>query len=152
MDYEKKELQALEKIGKVLGKLDDTCAKIDEKTKTFFGKIKHFYEQEKALHEIKVLIKECNQIEKLEAEMPAKAASDACKHDDLRNKNLKAIADTMDALSANLDKLDESDGSKIKSFIYQAKSLYDIKKILHHINLYDKYSADELNDLAKLDD
>ncbi|WP_337263534.1 MULTISPECIES: hypothetical protein [unclassified Serratia (in: enterobacteria)] len=127
MSNERVEFETLEKIGKTLTKLDDACAKIDDKTTTFFGKIKHFYAQEKAIHEIKMLIKECNRFVRLETKSTDKLASDISKDECLRNENLKSVAGAVNKLTVDLDALDNSDESKIKSFIYQTKSLHEIK-------------------------
>ena len=52
----------------------------------------------------------------------------------------------MDKLEAELAKIDDDDG-KVKSFVAQKKMIHQVKKILHDCNLYEKYMADEINDL-----
>lgn len=150
MNAEKAEMKALEKIATALTKLDSACAKFDDKVTTFFGKAKQFYEQEKAIHEIKSILKECKTITKIETEAPAKLASDISKNESLRASHMQTIASTIEKLNSDLSKLDDSDDSKIKQFVYQTKSLHDIKKILHHMDLYANYSDNELDDINRL--
>ena len=86
------------------------------------SKIKHFFEQEKALHDIKSIIRSENKIYKDKAEDVA----DSMKEE----TNIAAvISNKIDDLENRLNKLNDDD-TKIKSYIEQKKAIADIKKII----------------------
>ena len=61
-DLAAREEKLIREIEKEMDKLDQTLAKMDETD----SKIKHFIEQEKALHEIRTIIRKEHKLEKLE--------------------------------------------------------------------------------------
>jgi len=68
-DHEKKILKALLEIEKTIEKLDETLCKLDDADGK---KVKHFVEQEKAIHEIKKILRAVDRIDKYEEKDAAK--------------------------------------------------------------------------------
>jgi len=140
---EKKILKALLEIEKTVEKLDETLDKMDGAE----GKVKHFIEQEKAVHEIKKIARECDKIEKYDAKDEA-AQAHRVKVDVVeQEKALERIAKEADKLDEALSEMSDDDG-KVKSFIAQKKTVHQIKKILHNCGLYEKYVEDEIDSLT----
>lgn len=118
IDYSEKEAKLLNKISTRIDELESNLAKMDNTD----SKIKHFFEQEKALHDIKSIIRSENKIYKDEAEDVA----DSMK----KETNIAAvISNKIDDLENRLNKLNDDD-TKIKSYIEQKKAIADIKKII----------------------
>lgn len=117
-DYAKKEEKILNKIDKRIDELNNNLFKMDDAD----GKVKHFFEQEKALHDIKSIIRSENKLDKDEA----KDKADSIKKDvDV----IKTISDKIDDLEERLNALNDDD-SKIESYFEQKKVIDDIKKIV----------------------
>lgn len=117
-DYAKKEEKILNKIDKRIDELNNNLFKMDDAD----GKVKHFFEQEKALHDIKSIIRSENKLDKEEA----KDKADSIKKDvDV----IKTISDKIDDLEERLNALNDDD-SKIESYFEQKKVIDDIKKIV----------------------
>ena len=118
IDYSEKEAKLLNKISTRIDELESNLAKMDNTD----SKIKHFFEQEKALHDIKSIIRSENKIYKDKAEDVA----DSMKEE----TNIAAvISNKIDDLENRLNKLNDDD-TKIKSYIEQKKAIADIKKII----------------------
>lgn len=118
IDYSEKEAKLLNKINTRIDELENNLDKMDNTD----SKIKHFFEQEKALHDIKSIIRSENKIYKDEAEDVA----DSMK----KETNIAAvISNKIDDLENRLNKLNDDD-TKIKSYIEQKKAIADIKKII----------------------
>ena len=64
---------------------------------------------------------------------------------------LEDIAQRMDKLTEDLDKLDASE-SKVKRYIEQRKAIHEVKKILRDAGKYEKYDENELAEIGKLID
>jgi len=139
---EKKILKALVEIGKTVEKLDGTLDKMDCSE----SKAKHFIEQEKAIHEIKEIVRASNRLDKFEEKDLEEWAKKVTKDVDGQAKALSHIGDAADKLEAELAKIGDDDG-KVKSFVAQKKVIHQVKKILHACNLYEKFVADEIDDL-----
>lgn len=127
-NYEKKEEKAFEKIEKTLVHLDETLGKLEDTD----SKVKHFVEQEKALHEIKSIIRHEKKIDKLQNEAVEDAAVEAGEWLDQQDALFTDIANEVTKLDKTLDKLDEDKDSKVKSYVEQEKALHEIKKIVKH--------------------
>ena len=118
MDYAKEEAKLLTKINDQIEKLDINRSKMGSAE----NKLAHFADQEKALHDIKSIIRSENKIYKDEAEDVA----DSMK----KETNIAAvISNKIDDLENRLNKLNDDD-TKIKSYIEQKKAIADIKKII----------------------
>lgn len=118
IDYSEKEAKLLNKISARIDELESNLAKMDNTD----SKIKHFFEQEKALHDIKSIIRSENKIYKDEAEDVA---------DSIKKETTIAavISNKIDDLENRLNELNDDD-TKIKSYIEQKKAIADIKKII----------------------
>lgn len=118
IDYSEKEAKLLNKINTRIDELESNLAKMDNTD----SKIKHFFEQEKALHDIKSIIRSENKIYKDEAEDVA---------DSIKKETTIAavISNKIDDLENRLNELNDDD-TKIKSYIEQKKAIADIKKII----------------------
>lgn len=118
IDYSEKEAKLLNKISTRIDELESNLAKMDNTD----SKIKHFFEQEKALHDIKSIIRSENKIYKDEAEDVA---------DSIKKETTIAavISNKIDDLENRLNELNDDD-TKIKSYIEQKKTIADIKKII----------------------
>lgn len=118
IDYSEKEAKLLNKISTRIDELESNLAKMDNTD----SKIKHFFEQEKALHDIKSIIRSENKIYKDEAEDVA---------DSIKKETTIAavISNKIDDLENRLNELNDDD-TKIKSYIEQKKAIADIKKII----------------------
>jgi len=139
---EKKILKALVEIGKTVEKLDGTLDKMDGSE----GKVKHFIEQEKAIHEIKKIVRASDRLDKYEEKDLEEWAHKVAKDIDGQAKALAHIGDAVDKLEAELAKIGDDDG-KVKSFVAQKKMVHQVKKILHECELYEKYVEKEVDDL-----
>jgi len=139
---EKKILKALVEIGKTVEKLDDTLDKMD----CCESEAKHFIEQEKAIHEIKKIVRESDRLDKYEEKDLEQWARKVTKDVAGQEKALSHIGDAADKLEAELAKIGDDDG-RVKSFVAQKKMIHQVKRILHECNLYEKYVEDEINDL-----
>lgn len=125
-DYAAKEEKLLTKIATRMETLEAELEKMENTTNRFH----HFAEQEKALHEIRAMVREENKISKdedKEAQQDEKAATDWLKNEDsLVAKIDKKIAD----LDDTLEKLNDDNDEKVKSYLEQKKAIDDIKSIL----------------------
>lgn len=130
IDYEAKEEKLLEKIAERMEKLD---ADLDT-METTDSRFHHFTAQEKALHEIRAMVREEKRITKDEEKSEKqddKIANSWLKNEDsLVNKIDKKIDD----LEATLEKLNDDDDKKVKSYLEQKKAIDDIKSILKTAN------------------
>lgn len=130
IDYEAKEEKLLEKIAERMEKLD---ADLDT-METTDSRFHHFTAQEKALHEIRAMVREEKRITKDEEKSEKqddKIANNWLKNEDsLVNKIDKKIDD----LEATLEKLNDDDDKKVKSYLEQKKAMDDIKSILKTAN------------------
>lgn len=130
IDYEAKEEKLLEKIAERMEKLD---ANLDT-METTDSRFHHFTAQEKALHEIRAMVREEKRITKDEEKSEKqddKIANNWLKNEDsLVNKIDKKIDD----LEATLEKLNDDDDKKVKSYLEQKKAIDDIKSILKTAN------------------
>lgn len=125
-DYEAREEKLLGKIADRLNTLDETLAKMEDTD----SKVKHFFEQEKALHEIRVITRKENRINRDEDKAEEK---DEKQMSDWISGKMKLVDDIdkrIDTLDATLAKLDEDKDSKVKSYLEQKKAIEEIKKIL----------------------
>lgn len=125
-DYEAREEKLLGKIADRLNTLDETLAKMEDTD----SKVKHFFEQEKALHEIRVITRKENRINRDEDKAEEK---DEKQMSDWISGQMKLVDDIdkrIDTLDATLAKLDEDKDSKVKSYLEQKKAIEEIKKIL----------------------
>ncbi|SHH28022.1 hypothetical protein SAMN02745245_00982 [Anaerosphaera aminiphila DSM 21120] len=142
-NYEEKEAKTLNEIADTLIKLDKTFEDLEESE----GRVKHFIEQEKAIHEIKKIVKKCNKIEDLEDDHIYDEVLNLEDLKDFESENLKEIGNTIIDLDKTLEKLDEGKNSKVKSYIEQKKAIHQVKKILHNVGLFDSYVEDELDNM-----
>lgn len=130
IDYETKEEKLLEKITERMEKLD---ADLDT-METTDSRFHHFTAQEKALHEIRAMVREEKRITKDEEKSEKqddKIANNWLKNEDsLVNKIDKKIDD----LETTLEKLNDDDDKKVKSYLEQKKAIDDIKSILKTAN------------------
>ena len=93
------------------------------------SKAKHFIEQEKALHEIRSIIREEKAVDKTKEkaeEASEKAVDKLIKEQDKAVTHIVKKSDDLDKNLANLD----DDDSKVKSYLEQKKVVKDIKDIL----------------------
>lgn len=124
-NFEKKETVLVEKIAKEMDKLEATLEKMEDTD----SKVKHFYEQEKALHEVKTIIRKENKIEKLEQKAEDEAVDGVTDW-------LYDEASLVGQINKEVDKLDQtlatidSDENKVKSYLEQKKAIHEIKKIV----------------------
>lgn len=133
-DYEAREEKLLGKIADRLNILDETLAKMEDTD----SKVKHFFEQEKALHEIRVITRKENRINKDENKAEQK---DEKQMSDWISGQMKLVDDIdkrLDTLDATLDKLNEGKDSKVKSYLEQKKAIEEIKTILKDANKLEK--------------
>lgn len=125
MNYSKKENSLLNKINKRITKLNADLERMEDTE----SKAKHFVEQEKALHEIRSIIREENLVYKTKEkadEANEKAIDNLVKD---QEKAITHIVKKIDDLDKNLANLDDDD-SKVKSYLEQKKVVKDIKDIL----------------------
>ncbi|WP_290033976.1 hypothetical protein [Ligilactobacillus cholophilus] len=125
MDYSKKENSLLNRINKRIIKLNADLERMEDTE----SKAKHFIEQEKALHEIRSIIREEKAVDKTKEkaeEASEKAVDKLIKEQD---KAVTHIVKKIDDLDKNLANLDDDD-SKVKSYLEQKKVVKDIKDIL----------------------
>lgn len=93
------------------------------------SRIKHFYEQEKAIHEIRVIIRKAKKVEKL-VDQEVTAAIDEVVYETAEELTLaQEIEQEFDKLDQTLAGMSETD-SKAKSYLEQQKALHEAKKIL----------------------
>lgn len=140
---EKKILKALVEIEETMEKLDGTLDQMEDTD----SRVKHFIEQEKAIHEIKKIVRAADKMEKYEEKDLSKWAHRIKVDVDGQEKALLKIAKETDKLDETLSKMSDDDG-KVKSFVAQKKVIHQVKKILHNCGLYDKYVEDELDQLV----
>lgn len=138
--YDEKQEKAFNEIADTLFKLDNTLATLANTD----SKVKHFFEQEKALHEINKIVRETKKIEKLEDEKIDSVILTAEEIAQIVDDNLKSIGKTLVNLDDTLAKLDDAEGSKVKSYILQKKAIHEVKKILNKIGFYDDYDETEI--------
>lgn len=129
-NFVKRESRALEKIAKEITKLDNTLEKLDDTD----SKVKGFVEQEKAIHEIKSIIRTSDKVEKIENEAVDKVVDDAEVSEEQYNDLVQSISNEFDKLDTTLDKLDTTN-SKAEAFIEQKKALHEAKEIVKKANL-----------------
>lgn len=134
VDYEAREEKWLNKIADRFEKLDETLDKMDDTE----GKVKHYFEQEKALHEIRVIARE----EKHMTRMAEKAEEKEDKkiNDWISTKMdlVDRIEKRIDALDEDIKKLDEDGDSKVKGYLEQKKAIKEIKGILKDAHKLEK--------------
>ena len=128
-DLAAREEQLIREIEKEMDKLDQTLAKMDETD----SKIKHFIEQEKALHEIRTIIRKEHKLEKLE-EKDAQHEIDAVVNELEREESLiNGINKEVEKLDKTLSKID-GDENRVKSYFEQKKALHEIREIVKKVN------------------
>ncbi len=144
-NHETKEMKTLKKIAEQIVRLDETLEKLAE-TDADEHKVKHFVEQEKAVMEIRGIVRKSKHfahlVEKEEAKKELAVAADQA----LEVKTIKDILDRFDKLDASLAKLDE-DSNRVKSYFEQRKAIHEVKRILHDVKMYDAFVQDELEHL-----
>ena len=141
-DHEKKIAKTLLEIAETVEKLDNTLSKLDDAD----GKVKHFIEQEKAIHEIKKIIHKASKIEEYDKKATAEWAHRLSVDAEGQDKALANIVKATEKLDEELAKVSDDNG-KIKSFIAQKKIIHQVKKILHHCGLYEKFVDAEMDEL-----
>lgn len=128
-DLAAREEKLIREIEKEMDKLDQTLAKMDETD----SKIKHFIEQEKALHEIRTIIRKEHKVEKLE-EKDAQHEIDAVVNELEREESLiNGINKEVEKLDKTLSKID-GDENRVKSYFEQKKVLHEIREIVKKVN------------------
>lgn len=128
-DLAAREEKLIREIEKEMDKLDQTLAKMDETD----SKIKHFIEQEKALHEIRTIIRKEHKLEKLE-EKDAQHEIDAVVNELEREESLiNGINKEVEKLDKTLSKID-GDENRVKSYFEQKKVLHEIREIVKKVN------------------
>ena len=120
-DYAKKEEKILTKISERIDALDNNLSKLAESS----NKVEHFFEQEKALYDIKSIIRSENKLDEDETN----DEENALKED---TNTIKNISQKIDDLETRLKSLDDND-SKVKSYIEQKKAIDDIKNIINDV-------------------
>lgn len=124
-NYAKKEANVLTRIEKELEKLDVSLAKMDDST----NKVSHFYEQEKAIHEIKQIIRSAKKYDKLTAKEAEAAVDEVIYQTEEELDLVNDISNEFDKLDKTLSALGETD-SKVKSYVEQKAALHEVKKII----------------------
>lgn len=67
------------------------------------------------------------------------------KYQEKEDKALRSIADTMDKLDDDMEKVEDTGG-----YFAEHRAIHDIKKILHKEGLYEKYVEREVAKAEKL--
>ncbi len=129
-DYAEKEIKILSKINKLITKLDNTLDKMDNTE----SRIMHFIEQEKAIHELKALIRNERKLDKAEADARRQLDKEARKWAETQLSLLEGIDSEIGKLEKTLKALDETE-SKVKSYFEQKKAIHEIKKIMQSAEL-----------------
>lgn len=124
-DYAKKEAKLLEKIGKEMDKLEVTLEKMEDTD----SKVKHYVEQEKALHEVKSIIRKEAKIERNEEKAVDKAAAKVDSWLDHQDSLVSGIWKEIDKLDNTLGNISDDD-NKVKAYMEQKKAIHEIKKIV----------------------
>ena len=128
-DLAAREEKLIREIEKEMDKLDQTLAKMDETD----SKIKHFIEQEKALHEIRTIIRKEHKLEKLE-EKDAQHEIDAVVNELEREESLiNGINKEVEKSDKTLSKIDV-DENRVKSYYEQKKALHENREIVKKVN------------------
>lgn len=140
-DYTQKQAEALDKIAQTLDKLDVSLTKMDAADE---GGVKHFYEQEKAMHEIKKLLREADMVDTYEQKAGETGQKRLGQDMSKQAASLGKIDKRMGQLDATLASLNETD-NKVKSYIEQKKAVHEIREILRQGGRFDKYLNDGLN-------
>lgn len=124
-DYAAKEAKVLTKIGKEMDKLDVSLSKMEDTD----SKVKHFFEQEKALHEVKSIIRKENKIDGLEDDAQASDAQAVSDWLNDQDSLVGKINQEIDKLETTLGGIGDDD-NKVKSFVEQKKAIREIKEIV----------------------
>lgn len=127
-NFEEREQKLLAKISDCLEKLDETLDKMEATD----SKVKDFFEQEKALHEIRVLTRKEHRIEKDEEKAKDKKQPTMNEWIKKEQETVDEINQRLDALDADLAKIkeDEKHETKVKSYLEQKEAIKDIKDML----------------------
>lgn len=129
-DYAKKEQKILNKIGDLIDQLDVTLDKLDEDKDS---KVKHFFEQEKAIHEIKQIMRAGRKIEENKEEAIDEAAYEVTDWMENEESLLGEIERHFNKLTETLDHLTVDD-NKVKSYVEQKKVIHEVKKITDSVD------------------
>lgn len=124
-NYEKHEDRTLDKISERITKLETDLQTIDDTDKKF----KSFEASEKAIHEIRMIIRDSKHFEHLEDREAKHDANEVAHLDDQDVENIDGIEKELDKLDDHLAKDDETD-SRAKGYVEQKEALHNIKEIL----------------------
>ena len=145
MSIENREWKTLDKIADTVDKLDEHMADLD----TEEGRAGQFANDQRAVHDMRKIIRESNKLDKLE-DKREKRELDAAEEDQYQEAYyLRKIDRSFDDLDAAMDKLG-STGSRLRAFIEQRKAIHHVKQLLNAAGKYDDYQADEMNHLLNL--
>lgn len=140
MGYEARIDKALQKIADVSGRLDETLDRLEEDGG---GKVGHFLGRQKAVLEIRSVVREVGKIERYR-EMGRVAAGVR-----MEPEREKAVREGIERAYADLDgaleRLGEG-GAGIRGFVEQHRMVYLIRKILNDEGRYD--AEEELGKFA----
>ncbi|MGG5314491.1 hypothetical protein [Enterococcus sp. AZ072] len=122
---EEKEVNVLTKINRTINELELTLEKMDETE----SKINYFYEQEKAIHEIRVIIRKAKKVAKLVDKEVTRDVDEVVYATEDELTLAQEIDEEFNKLDQTLTNMNETDG-KAKSYLEQQKALHEAKKIL----------------------
>lgn len=125
-----KEVRLLNKIN---NELESLAVNLEKMTETA-SKVKEFYEQEKAIHNIHVIVRKAKKVEKLEGKAIDKAIDDVIYETESELELAQKIDDDFVKIEGTITKMAEST-NKVASFLEQKKALHEARKILKESGL-----------------
>ncbi|MGY3746817.1 hypothetical protein ACWN8P_06125 [Vagococcus salmoninarum] len=125
-----KEVRLLNKIN---NELESLAVNLEKMTETD-SKVKEFYEQEKAIHNIHVIVRKAKKVEKLEGKAIDKAIDDVIYETESELELAQKIDNDFVKLEETVTKMAEST-NKVASFLEQKKALHEARKILKESGL-----------------
>ncbi|MBP1041044.1 hypothetical protein I6N95_08515 [Vagococcus sp. BWB3-3] len=125
LTFDQKEIRLLTKISHAITELELSLEKLEDTD----HKLKHFYEQEKAIHEIRVIIKNAKKVERLVNEEIILTIDDVIYETAEELSLAQEIDQEFEKLEQTLSTIDDTD-NKVKSYLEQQKALHEAKRIL----------------------
>lgn len=125
-----KEVRLLNKIN---SELDSLAVNLEKMTETD-SKVKEFYEQEKAIHNIHVIVRKAKKIDKTEKKAIEADINDVIYETESELELAQKIDDDFVKLEKTVTKMAEST-NKVESFLEQKKALHEARKILKESGL-----------------